>query len=148
EQGSRNSASKGLHRASQSKYLILCYHRVGTEGIPYYCTLPAAQFEMQMRYLRQHYRVLSLAEMVTEIQNPLAKPTQAVAVTFDDGYSDLYKYALPVLKKYEIPATIYLIADCIESGQVAWYDRIFLALQVAGPTVKLPLEGGMSFSLG
>lgn len=138
-----------LRRVAQSKYLILCYHRVGTEGIPYYSTLPVSQFEMQMRHLRKHCRVLSLAEVVAEIQNPPARPTQAVAVTFDDGYSDLHRYALPVLKKYEIPATIYLIADCVETGQVAWYDRIFLTLQIAtGPSLALPLQGGLPFALG
>jgi peptidoglycan/xylan/chitin deacetylase (PgdA/CDA1 family) len=144
-----SGASTIFRPVSQSKYLILCYHRVGTEGIPYYCTLPVPQFEMQMRYLRKHYRVLSMANLAAEIKKPPAKPTQAVAVTFDDGYSDLYRFALPILKKYEIPATIYLITDCIESGHVAWYDRIFLALLVAaGPAVELPLLGGLRFPLG
>jgi peptidoglycan/xylan/chitin deacetylase (PgdA/CDA1 family) len=138
-----------LRRVSQTKYLILCYHRVGTEGIPYYCTLPPAQFELQMRYLRNHCRVLSLAQLVEEMRNPDSARGQAVAVTFDDGYSDLYRYALPILKKYQIPATIYLTADCIESGEVAWYDRIFLALQVAsGSVIELPMEGGLRLPLG
>lgn len=138
-----------LRRVSRAKYLILCYHRVGTEGIPYYCTLPPAQFEMQMRYLRDHCRVLSLGQMVDELKNPPAVCEHAVAVTFDDGYSDLYHYALPVLEKYEIPATVYLTTDCIETGEVAWYDRIFLALQVArGTTLELPLEAGLRLPLG
>lgn len=138
-----------LRRVSQAKYLILCYHRVGTEGIPYYCTLPPAQFELQMRYLRHHCRVLSLAQLVDELKNPAASREHAIAVTFDDGYSDLYRYASPVLQKYDIPATVYLTADCIETGQVAWYDRVFLALQVAsGTTLELPLEGGLRVPLG
>jgi peptidoglycan/xylan/chitin deacetylase (PgdA/CDA1 family) len=137
-----------LRRATHSKYVILCYHRVGTEGIPFYSTLPASQFEMQMRYLRKHYRVLPLSELIQEIQNPPQQPRQALAVTFDDGYSDLHRYALPILRKYGIPATVYLTVNCIETGEVAWYDRIFLIFQVAGKSIQLPLRGGMCFPLG
>jgi peptidoglycan/xylan/chitin deacetylase (PgdA/CDA1 family) len=137
-----------LRRASQPKYMILCYHRVGTEGIPYYCTLPTSQFEMQMRFLREHFRVLPLSQLCDELKNPGAS-RNGVAVTFDDGYSDLYTHALPVLAKYDIPATVYLTADCIETGEVAWYDRIFLALQVApGDAIEFPIQGGLRLELG
>jgi peptidoglycan/xylan/chitin deacetylase (PgdA/CDA1 family) len=137
-----------LGRISQPKYLILCYHRVGTEGIPYYCTLAQAQFEMQMRHLRENFRVLSLGQMCDELENPKGSG-QAVAVTFDDGYSDLYTHALPILRKYEIPATVYLTADCIETGEVAWYDRIFLALQLApGAKLEIPFREGVRIWLG
>lgn len=137
-----------LRRPAQPKYSILCYHRVGTEGIPFYSTLCPSVFEAQMRFLREHFRVISLGQLCYELEHP-TDARHGVAVTFDDGYSDLYTYALPILRKYEIPATIYLTADCIETGNVAWYDRIFLALQVApGPTIDLPMNGGSRASLG
>lgn len=137
-----------IRRVASPKFLILCYHRVGTEGIPYYCTLPTPQFEMQMKFLREHFRVVSLGQLCEELMNP-GSPGNAVAVTFDDGYSDLHTHALPVLRKYEIPATVYLTADCIESGEVAWYDKIFLALQVApaGP-LDIPIRGAGRIELG
>ncbi len=136
-----------VSRVSGPSFAILCYHRVGTEGIPYYCTLEPSVFEMQMRYLREHFRVVSLGSLCEEIRNPSGSG-QAVAVTFDDGYSDLYTHALPILRKYQIPATVYLIADCVRTGEVAWYDRIFLALQIApGPTLSLPFLPG-EFKLG
>lgn len=144
---SGRNGSFRVSRASHPNFAILCYHRVGTEGIPYYCTLQPSVFEMQMRYLQEHFRVLSLASLCDEIRNPSGSG-QAVAVTFDDGYSDLYTHALPILRKYQIPATVYLIADCVRTGEVAWYDKIFLALQVApGPTLSLPLLPG-EFKLG
>jgi peptidoglycan/xylan/chitin deacetylase (PgdA/CDA1 family) len=137
-----------LRRVTQPKYTILCYHRVGMRGIPYYCTLPPAQFEMQMKFLRENFRVLSLGQLCEELNHP-SGGGNGVAVTFDDGYSDLHTYALPILRKYEVPATIYLTADCIETGEVAWYDKIFLALQVApGKSIDLPLQGGLRLELG
>ncbi len=98
-------------------------------GIPLFSELPPGIFEAQMRYVRRRYRVLSLDELCEEIEKPSRKE-DAVAITFDDGYRDLHTHALPVLRKYQIPATIFLAVASIETGQVPWYDRIFLALKV------------------
>jgi peptidoglycan/xylan/chitin deacetylase (PgdA/CDA1 family) len=137
-----------LRRVSQPKYSILCYHRVGTEGIPYYSTLSPLVFEAQMRFLRENFRVISLEQLCHELKHT-SGGRHGVAVTLDDGYSDLYTYALPILRKYEIPATIYLSTDCIETGEVAWYDRIFLALLVVpGEVIELPIGGKRRFILG
>ena len=116
-------------RAAHPKFVILCYHRIGTGGIPLFSELPTDLFDAQMRYIRRRYRVLSLDDLCEEMEKPSQKE-DAVAVTFDDGYRDLHTHALPVLRKYQIPATIYLPVACIESGEVPWYDRIFLALKV------------------
>lgn len=121
--------------ASHPKVAILCYHRVGTEGVPLYSNLPPEVFEAQMEFLSNRYRVIPLDSLVEELQDR-HKAKQAVVVTFDDGYRDLYAHALPVLQKYRVPATVYLTADAIERNQIAWYDRIFLALNVA-PGEKL-----------
>jgi peptidoglycan/xylan/chitin deacetylase (PgdA/CDA1 family) len=116
-------------RARGPKFAVLCYHRIGTQGIPLFNGLPPEIFELQMGFLRKRYEVVSLDEMCREMERP-TKDGNFVAVTFDDGYGDLYPHALPALKKYQIPATVFLPASCIETGQVPWYDRIFLALKV------------------
>jgi len=93
-----------------------------------------------MHFLRQRYRIVSLDTLAQELSNP-GPAKQSVAVTFDDGYRDVYTHAFPVLKKYQIPATIYLTADAIDNNTVAWYDRVFLALSIA-PGNKLDLVLG------
>jgi peptidoglycan/xylan/chitin deacetylase (PgdA/CDA1 family) len=104
-------------------------------------------FEAQMRHVRQRYRVLSLDDLCEEMGNPSRKG-DAVAVTFDDGYRDLHTHALPALRKYQIPATIFLPVTCIETGQVPWYDRIFLALKVfPQDELKVDLGRPRSFQL-
>jgi peptidoglycan/xylan/chitin deacetylase (PgdA/CDA1 family) len=121
-----------------SKFGILCYHRIGTEGVPLYSRLDSRTFEEQMRYIRRRYRIVSLDQLCRELSNhDVVPPT--LAVTFDDGYRDLYRYAFPVLQKWQIPATIYLIARCMETGEAPWYDRIFAALQ-AFPEASLELD--------
>jgi peptidoglycan/xylan/chitin deacetylase (PgdA/CDA1 family) len=116
-------------RVATGKYVILCYHRIGIGGIPYYSELAAKEFEKQMRFLSAHYRILPLSQLLNEMADPSGK-TQAVALTFDDGYRGLYNEALPILTKYKIPATVYLTAGAIESGVPAWYDKIFLTMLV------------------
>jgi peptidoglycan/xylan/chitin deacetylase (PgdA/CDA1 family) len=117
-------------RVQSPRFAILCYHRIGTGGVPFYSELPATIFEAQMRFLKKHYRVISLSQMLCELTEPVScEPT--VVVTFDDGYRDLFPVAYPVLLKYGIPATVYLTVGAIESGEIAWYDRVFAALQVA-----------------
>lgn len=135
-------------RAAHPKFVVLCYHRVGIGGIPLFSELPPGVFEAQMRYVRERYRILSLDELCHEMEKPSRKE-DAVAVTFDDGYRDLYPHALPVLRKYRIPATIYLPVDSIETGQVPWYDRIFLALRVfPKDNFEIALDRPRSFRLG
>jgi peptidoglycan/xylan/chitin deacetylase (PgdA/CDA1 family) len=134
-------------RISAPRFAILCYHRVGTGGVPLYSQLPAKSFEAQIRYLRKNYRIISMDQLIAEMANPVSlAPT--VAVTFDDGYRGLFTEAYPILQAYGIPATIFLTIDAIETGQVAWYDRIFLALKVAtGAELELDIEGPRRFSL-
>jgi peptidoglycan/xylan/chitin deacetylase (PgdA/CDA1 family) len=136
-----------LSRVSKAKFAILCYHRIGTGGIPFYSELPGAAFDAQMEFLRKHYRVISLEQLLREMDDPNSKG-QAVAVTFDDGYRGLFTEALPILTKHQIPAMVYLLAGAIESGEPAWYDRIFLALQQApGPSFEIELGELRRFDL-
>lgn len=118
-----------LRKVTSSKFVILCYHRIGTAGIPLFNGLPPEVFEAQMRYLRQRHRVISLGELCCALKEPQSIG-QAVAITFDDGYRDLYTHAFPILRKYQLPATIFLTAGCVETGEVPWHDRVFLALKL------------------
>jgi peptidoglycan/xylan/chitin deacetylase (PgdA/CDA1 family) len=89
----------------------------------YHCVIPNADpanrmavtdkaFARQMRFLREHhYNVLPLAELADLIRKKEKIPPRSIAVTFDDGYKDNYAYAFPVLKKYRIPATIFIIIN-------------------------------------
>lgn len=53
------------------------------------------------------------------------KESENIAViTFDDGYRDNYIYAFPILKKYQIPATIFLATGYIGKDKLFWWDKI------------------------
>ena len=136
-----------IRQFAGSKFGILCYHRVGTDGVPLFSRLDPRVFEAQMKYVRKHYRLIPLRELCQEIAGgDVVQPT--LAITFDDGYRDLYKHAFPVLRKYEIPATIYLIGRSMETGESPWYDRIFVALDHAsGSSIDVEMDVPRQFAL-
>lgn len=115
-----------VQRARLPKIAIICHHRIGNGGVPYYSSFSPDAFEAQIRFLRKHYRLLSMDDVCRELEER-RDASQAVAITFDDGYRDLYTHAFPILRRYGVPATVYLTAAAIENGEISWYDRIFVA---------------------
>jgi peptidoglycan/xylan/chitin deacetylase (PgdA/CDA1 family) len=77
-----------------------------------------------MRLVAMHYRCISLDEAVDALTHHRPLPPRSVVVTFDDGYRDNYEYALPVLAKYRLPATIYLVSSTLTEGRVLWTSRL------------------------
>ncbi len=130
-----------FERVTAPKFVILCYHGIGEAGNPLGVAPTRHLFEAQMRFLRENYRVVSLDEVFRELGSGV-KSEPGVAITFDDGYRSAYTMALPILRKYRLPATVYLILESVETGQVAWYDRVFLAMAVApSGELRLDLQG-------
>lgn len=90
---------------------ILMYHYINDEE-PSRSKLGVSvkSFERQMRFLKEHkYNVISLEEFVTLIKNGRRLPLKTVIITFDDGYLDNYTNAYPILKKYNLPATMFVV---------------------------------------
>ena len=73
-------------------------------------TVKPLNFDRQMAYLYKHrYNVISLADLIGRLRKREALPDRTVCLTFDDGFADNYFNVLPVLKKYNFPATIFLL---------------------------------------
>ena len=95
----------------EQRLLILCYHGISDGDESAWngdLFLPQAHFAARMESLKRHgCSVLSLGEAIDRLYDGTL-PRRAVAVTFDDGFANFHSNALPILKKYEIPATVYL----------------------------------------
>lgn len=107
---------------------ILIYHRVLKERDWMRAGEPTeAEFAWQMQLLQRHFTVLPLREAVQLLkQNRL--PSRAACVTFDDGYADNATVALPILQRYEIPATVFVAAGYLNGGRM-WNDTVIECLR-------------------
>jgi peptidoglycan/xylan/chitin deacetylase (PgdA/CDA1 family) len=106
--------------------LILMYHRIGIQKNNFFfnVTEPTV-FEEQIKYLLndQNFHFVSLKKLIECIKsNDLTK--KLVVISLDDGYKDNYKYAYPILKKYNIPAIIYVTTGNINSRELFWWDKV------------------------
>lgn len=94
---------------------ILMYHYIN-DGEPLRSKLGVSpeSFKRQMRFLKEHnYNVVTLDKITDLMKYKKRIPPKTIAITFDDGYLDNYTNAYPVLKKYNIPATIFVVINRI-----------------------------------
>ena len=112
----------GIFRLNRTMYgdnkqisgVILNYHSIR----PGHSTSTSpVDFELQMRHLAENFSIIPLSEFCRVRAAGRTLPERCVVVTFDDGYEDNYLYAFPVLKKFNIPATVFLTTGFIE-GEV------------------------------
>lgn len=108
---------------------ILAYHRVLSVADPDrfdfdldLVSASAAGFRQQMQLLKRRFRPLSLGAVIAALEAGERLPADAVAVTFDDGYDDNYRYAFPILLELGVPATFFVSTGHIDSGRPYAYD--------------------------
>ncbi len=124
----RNSRNRAPRLAR--RFQVLAYHKVSPDPHPFFPPDHPEVFEQHMQFLKRCYNVLPLIELVERSRrNDL--PDRAVAITFDDGYRDNYDYAFPILRKYGLPATVFVATGSIETGQTLWHDRVFDSFRFA-----------------
>ncbi len=93
---------------------VLSYHQVNDTD-DNALTVPTAEFERQIAYLHDEgYHAITPDQLTDYLNNGSPLPEKPVLITFDDGYRDNYKNAFPILKKYDMTATIFLVSDFMD----------------------------------
>jgi peptidoglycan/xylan/chitin deacetylase (PgdA/CDA1 family) len=91
---------------------ILMYHSISNQASAAFRSfaVPPRHFAEQMAYLHMHgYTPLTVSQLVTlRTEGPERLPTRPVVITFDDGFADFATEALPILKRYQFAATLYV----------------------------------------
>jgi len=118
---------KALSYPWKGKGVILMYHRVLPdnlikEDLNTGMAVNTSEFEKQIKILKSKYKIVSMDEFNQSVKKK--KNHFLVTLTFDDGYKDNLTHALPILEKFQVPATIYITTRFLEGGDVWmwWYE--------------------------
>lgn len=113
----------GAYLLLKDKYVppILMYHKVDQDYQVSKLSVSPESFEREMEFISRHYNCISLRKLAILIKNKQPVPPHTVVITFDDGYENNYTNAFPILKKYNLKATIFLILEKIgQEGYLSW----------------------------
>lgn len=100
--------------------ILLYHHVVPNSELPAYQNISDGWdfrvtpdgFERHIVYFKQNgYFFISLQELVAYIKKQGVAPKKTVTITFDDGWIDNFKFALPLLKSYEVPACFFITSS-------------------------------------
>ncbi len=110
---------------------ILVYHRVNdADKNP--TTLTVADFDAQMKFLIDNgYHVISPDDLLDAWEVGKTLPQNPVVLTFDDGHADIYSNVFPILQKYGMRATVFVVTDHIGMKDYLTWEQA-RALQLGG----------------
>lgn len=120
-----------LYPGLENIHIILMYHRV-LEKNPNGLHDPSLfissrTFEMHIREVVQLFDIVPLGNIFKSKK----ETGRLCTITFDDGWSDNYSYAFPILKKYRVPATIFIPVEMVGTNQCFWFDDILTIANVS-----------------
>jgi peptidoglycan/xylan/chitin deacetylase (PgdA/CDA1 family) len=117
--------------------LILLYHRVAS--------LPLDPFALCVspEHFSGHMEVLTRLGVATPLREvgasapPRDHSVPSVVITFDDGYADNIECAMPILERFGIPATFFVVTGGVDTGDEFWWDQLERAVLVPGEVPQL-----------
>jgi peptidoglycan/xylan/chitin deacetylase (PgdA/CDA1 family) len=128
--------------------LLLGYHRVVPleavhRGDVELVSATPEEFAWQMQYLRQNFEPVTFAQIAATLDGKGVLPKRAVAVTFDDGFADVYEHAYPILRRLAMPATVFVSTDYVDRPKPFWFDLVaWLVMHAPSGSIRLapPVE--------
>lgn len=111
-------------RAGPRRAMVLMYHRVSDESDYLGLCVPPVLFAAQVGLLRERARVMRLVDLVERLRDPAPLETDVAAITFDDGYRDNLDVALPILRQYGLPATVFVTTTFIDGSAQPTGERL------------------------
>jgi peptidoglycan/xylan/chitin deacetylase (PgdA/CDA1 family) len=100
---------------------ILNYHCVGPSQ--FLKSLPVSSFQSQLDYLIRNCTVISFRQALDFFLGRADVPPNTVVLTFDDGTRDSYVHVFPLLKRYNLPSTVFLPTLSIGTGRMLWVHK-------------------------
>ena len=129
---------------------ILGYHRVLEPGQAFdenNVSASPSEFEQQVDYLKKNYDPINFSDLEQIANVPSSCPARPVIITFDDGFTDNFINAYPILKSHGVTATFFVTTDYVNKEELYWFDKVALLIFQAEPGSVLELSG-VKFEVG
>jgi peptidoglycan/xylan/chitin deacetylase (PgdA/CDA1 family) len=113
---------------------VVLYHRVvdpsGIEDMdPDMIDATPAEFDVQMKYLREHFQPVTIDEVLETKLAGRRLPPDSVLVSFDDGYRDNYEHAMPILQKYGMKGLFFVTTGHLTERRLFWWEHLNLLVR-------------------
>ena len=132
--------------SGEPRPLVVGYHRVVDDLASAATDMPTmltsvAMFERHIEWIGRHFQFVSLDEIGDRITRDVPFTRPVAAVTFDDGYLDVYENALPVLQRKGIPSAVFVVTDLV--GRPCWqvHDKVYHLMAKAYTHWSDPWDG-------
>ena len=110
----------GSKDVTANNAVVFMYHHFGKSQYPS-TNIRLEQFEKHLDYLeKNNYNVLSLSEILRDLENKRTLPPKTVAITIDDAYKSVYTKAYPMLKERNFPFTVFVNTSAIGRNSVVY----------------------------
>jgi peptidoglycan/xylan/chitin deacetylase (PgdA/CDA1 family) len=112
---------------------VITYHRVANLDDdhllnPRLISATPEVFALQIEHVANNYNAVSIDQVLDVIMNGGQLPDRAVLITFDDAYYDLTEHAWPILKRFQLPGTLFVpTAYPDHPERCFWWDRLYRA---------------------
>jgi peptidoglycan/xylan/chitin deacetylase (PgdA/CDA1 family) len=119
---------------------IMVYHGICPADPLKFKTLFISErtFEAHLKFYKRHFNVISLDDYYRE---KFSDSKFNICLTFDDGFANNYKYVLPLLAEYEMPATFFITAIQAAGYDILWNDFLGIVSKY-GPD-RIEFKGGI-----
>jgi peptidoglycan/xylan/chitin deacetylase (PgdA/CDA1 family) len=132
----RNAAKKAFvasgalgfaHKLAAPAAVILRYHSIQDRPEQFANTIgcdsihATSIFERHIELIARRFNAVSLDDIALFLKGEKILPQKAVAITFDDGYKDNFHFAAPILSRFGIPATFYVLVGAVDRSKAPWY---------------------------
>jgi peptidoglycan/xylan/chitin deacetylase (PgdA/CDA1 family) len=118
--------------------IVLGYHRVvddfaGEAAFSFPAMLVSRRMlESHLDWIARRFQVVSLDDLRASVESPHRSARPVAAITFDDGYRDVYEHAVPLLLKKGLPAAVFVTTNYVGTAAAHPHDELYLLLARAG----------------
>ena len=120
-----NKMTAALRRLVINDVRIIAYHRICDTDAYNDKELVSAnceQFELQVKHIKENYNAITFAQLIDSIDSGKKLPRNSIIITFDDGFADNYHNAFKILKRHQVPATIFISTGYIDQADTFWFN--------------------------